>query len=225
MLTAVILFLLLVLFMLAGVLPVHGGMQSVIFHTPVFMLIMAGLAFSLLACCWKRKGFDARKLAFQLTHLGIVVIFAGALTGYLKAKKSEFVLPISGHHEVHQLPGPDERSSHDLGFGISVTDFTVDFYEKNDGHSSATPKRFSASFRITPPEGSTINRELKVNHPVKHAGWCFFLMSYDTEARRYVVLSARNDPGRKIVFAGIGMLMIGCTMICFRRSGDDNARI
>lgn len=225
MFTTVILLMLLVLFMLAGVFPVHGGMQAVIFHTPVFLVILAGLAVALVACCSKRKGLTARQFAFYLAHLGTVVIFAGALTGYLKAKKSEFALPISGHHEVRQLPGPDEKTSYDLDFGIAVTNFTVDFYEQADGRHNLTPKLYRASLKITANNGTTINHELEVNHPVTYSGWKFFLMSYDTQARRYVALSARHDPGRNLVFAGIGMLMIGCTMMCFRKNGGDNAGI
>ncbi|OGV58109.1 MAG: hypothetical protein A2283_16230 [Lentisphaerae bacterium RIFOXYA12_FULL_48_11] len=223
MLTAVILFGLLVLFMLAGVFPVQGGMQTVVFYTPVFLLLMAILATLSLACCWKKRNIFLKKIGFQLTHLGIIVILAGALTGYLTAKKSEFALPISSTHEIKQIPTPDGQSSYDMGFGITVTNFTVDFYEQTEGRLATTPKHFQASLQITPNDGPAISHKLEVNHPVEHQGWRFFLMSYDTESRRYVVLGARSDPGRKVVFAGIAMLMLGCTIMCFRKSEGNNA--
>ncbi|MDD4871991.1 MAG: cytochrome c biogenesis protein ResB [Kiritimatiellae bacterium] len=225
MITGFIIFVLLVFFMLSGVFPVQGGMQVVIFHTPFFILLMASLVVSSLLCCWKKRGLTLRKIGFQLTHLGIVVILAGAFTGFLTAKKSEFALPISGSHEIKQIPTGDGNSSYDLNFGIAVTNFQVDFYEQTDKQSSPTPKHFQASLRINTANSSTLSHELAVNHPVEHAGWRFYLMSYDTESRRYVVLSARQDPGRNIVFAGIAMLMIGTTIMCFRKNEDNNVTV
>ena len=223
MFTVVILFGLLVLFMLAGVFPVQGGIQTAVFYTPVFLLLMAILATLSLTCCWRKKDVFLRKIGFHLTHLGIIVILAGALIGYLTAKKSEFALPISGTHEIKQIPTPDGQSSYDLDFSIAVTNFTVDFYEQANGRSAGTPKHFQASLQITPQNSPGITHKLEVNHPVEHTGWRFFLMSYDTESRRYVVLSARRDPGRNIVFAGIAMLMFGCSIMCFRNSEGNNA--
>jgi len=163
-----------------------------------------------------------RKAGFQLTHLGLVVILVGAFIGFLKAKKSEFALPISATHEIKQIPTANDNSSYDLDFGIAVTNFQVDFYEQSDKQSRPTPKHFQASLRINSLDGSTTSHELEVNHPVEHAGWRFYLMSYDTEARRYVVLSARHDPGRGVVFTGIALLMTGITIMCFRKNEDNN---
>ena len=210
--------------MLAGVFPVQGEMPVVVFHTPIFILLMAGLAALSLACCWKRKGRTTlRNAGFQLTHLGTIVILAGALTGFLAAKNSEFAVPVSGNHEIRQIPAADDNSSYDLDFGISVTNFQVDFYEQLDRRLNPTPKHFQASLRITAVDGSTSASELEVNHPAEHAGWRFYLMSYDTDARRYVVLNARKDPGRKIVFTGIAMLMTGISILCWRKTGVTNA--
>jgi hypothetical protein len=52
-------------------------------------------------------------------------------------------------------------------------------------------------------------RTLRVNHPVSHRGWRFYLMSHGEEGPPYVVLSARRDPGRGLAIAGIWMLIAG----------------
>jgi cytochrome c biogenesis protein ResB len=221
MITGVLIFVLLVLFMLAGVFPVQGGMQVVIFQTPVFLIIAASLGISLFLCCRKRH-FNLGTAGFQLTHLGVIVILAGALTALLTAKKSEFAVPISANHQIGELPA-SENSSYKLDFTIAVTNFDVQFYNQSEEGRGQTPRHFQASLCISRKDGPDISRELEVNHPVEYGGWRFFLMSYDTESRRYVVLSARHDPGRPVVFAGMAMLMVGSAIMCFRKKEADNA--
>jgi len=225
MIPGIILLVVLVMFMLAGAIPVMGGAQVAIFHTPFFILLTAGLSISVLTCCWKRRSINFRNAGFQLTHLGIIVILIGAMVGFLFAKKSEFALPISGEHEIRQLPTGVDDSYFNLDFGITVTDFRVDFYEQTGQKANPTPKHFQASLTIRDKDNSTTKHELMVNHPVEHDGWRFFLMSYDRESRRYVELSARNDPGRNIVFAGIAMLMLGISITCFRKNEGSNGTV
>jgi len=225
MILGIILLVVLIMFMLAGAIPVMGGAQVSIFHTPFFILLMSALAVSALVCCWKRRKISLPNTGFLLTHLGIIVILAGALTGFLCAKNSQFALPISGGHEIRQLPTAVEDVYYDLDFGITVTDFKVDFYGQAGKMADPTPKHYQASLKITGKDGSTTQHELVVNHPVVHDGWRFFLMSYDKESRRYVVLSARNDPGRNIVFSGIAMLMLGISITCFRKAGGNNGTV
>ncbi len=85
--------------------------------------------------------------------------------------------------------------------------------------AAAMPRRYAAALRISDPGGAVRREELAVNHPVEHGGWRFYLMSYDEDAARYVVLSARRDPGRRLVIAGIWALMAGVAIMCFRRRG------
>ncbi len=80
-----------------------------------------------------------------------------------------------------------------------------------------TARHFEADLRITDGADPPVSYRLEVNHPVSHAGWRFYLMSYDQMANRYVVLSARNDPGRGIVIAGIWLVIVGTAVVCFRR--------
>lgn len=58
-----------------------------------------------------------------------------------------------------------------------------------------------------------------INHPASYQGWRFYLMSYDQKNQSYVQLSARRDPGRHAVVAGIWILIAGTFIFCFRREG------
>lgn len=79
-----------------------------------------------------------------------------------------------------------------------------------------TPKHYEAVIRVTDPEGESRTERLAVNQPLSHRGWRFYLMSYDRETRRYIWLSARHDPGRSAVIAGIWAIILGIAALCWR---------
>lgn len=62
---------------------------------------------------------------------------------------------------------------------------------------------------------------ISINHPANHKGWRFYLVSYDQRSQRTVQLSARHDPGRRAVIAGIWIVMIGTFTLCFRKAGGE----
>ena len=117
---------LLALFMIAGVLPARGGGQAVIFASPLFIALLAVLSLLLLGCALRRRPW--RDLGFVLAHGGLVLILLGAFVGFLLGRKAEFAAPISPEHVLHELPGPGEQPIA-LPFGLSVTEFSVQFYD------------------------------------------------------------------------------------------------
>lgn len=278
----VLLMTVLVVFLLAGVVPAPGGHQAVVFRSPVFILLLVFLCASLVLCC-RRARIAWRSLGFQACHLGIVVILAGALTGYIRGQKTSVSIPIAPDQDVRELP-VHEGDPLQLAFSIAVTNFTVEYYppryhlfrpETNtlDGAADVdyalvqtvaipekagvldlgpygklavtnlcypdrngtwlpqyvlpnscilqkdrpTARHFAADMRITDDGATPRAHRLAVNHPVSHKGWRFYLMSYDQMANRYVVLSARRDPGRAAVIIGIWLVMVGTAVMCFRR--------
>ena len=54
-----------------------------------------------------------------------------------------------------------------------------------------------------------------VNHPLDFHGWRFYLMSHDTQNNEYIVITARRDPGRGCVIAGIWMIIAGVAVLCW----------
>ena len=84
---------------------------------------------------------------------------------------------------------------------------------------SAAPSHFSASAQIIDPARPDEVQELAfgVNWPLCYGDWRFYLMSYDTQDERYVVISARRDPGRPLVIAGLWLMIVGCAGLCWQK--------
>ncbi|MBT3380372.1 MAG: hypothetical protein HN742_39350 [Lentisphaerae bacterium] len=279
MAVSVILFCVLVLFMIAGAIPIEGGSQVVIFKTPLFLVLAGLLVVLLVGCCFTRR-LTRKRIPFLLTHLGIAILLCGAGLGFMMGRKAEFGLPITQHHVGRDIPLRDGTSLN-MGFGITVREFAVDYYSaryglyrpptgaatedsdyqlvkevtveaegaadlgasgeisgnelrnEEDGewkrqyvlenewilqYIASTPRNYTAQLRLTDDDENATDVELAVNHPVTFNGWRIYLMSYDQEARRYVVLNARRDPGRNAVIAGIWLVIIGTALMCFRKS-------
>jgi hypothetical protein len=271
---------LLVLFMLAGVLPVAEGTQAVVFHSPVFIGLLVLLGVAILYCCVRRRP-DVKQIGFYLVHLGVVVILAGAGIGYIAGQKTSCAIPIAPQHEIRELPRQNAEPIM-LDFSITVPDFSVEYYDPSyylyrpvavtgeirktdyefvenvsftgdepvpitdvltvspddlkDGRGNwvpqqflengwvlqkgeAMPRHYSAQMNLKADDSDEVAAELSVNHPVSFAGWRFYLMSYDQQNLRYIVISARHDPGRLLVICGIWAVIVGIAVLCFRKKG------
>ena len=128
MTTAIILMVLLTLFLLAGALPAPGGQQAVVFKTPVFAGLLAALA-GLTVFCVARGGFGLRRIGYLLTHLGAVVLLAGAGISWIWSQKDDFILPVeSGSAFYREIPLQDGRTL-TFPFGIACTKFKVEHYD------------------------------------------------------------------------------------------------
>ncbi len=84
--------------------------------------------------------------------------------------------------------------------------------------ASQTPSHYGVTLQIVDGE-TELELPIRINHPAGYRGWRFYLMSYDQMNRSYVVLSARHDPGRGAVIAGIWIVMVGAFVFCFRKTG------
>jgi hypothetical protein len=87
-------------------------------------------------------------------------------------------------------------------------------YELTLGH--ALDKRYEADLVIT-RDGKSFDKLLAINAPVDMNGWRIYLNSYDPNAREYITITLRNDPGDILVVVGILGLMIGIAIIFFVR--------
>jgi len=116
-----------VLFLLAGVLPVPGGDAGIIFKTPVFMLLVATECVLLLVAAVRQV--CAMRLAWALAHGGVVVLLLGALLGYLFGKDAEFSAPVGSAQGITQIPATATGVVYTLPFSVRVSDFRVDYYD------------------------------------------------------------------------------------------------
>lgn len=116
----------LVLFMIAGAIPARGGGQTAIFASPLFIALLAVLAGVLLRCSLRRR--HLRHAGFVLCHVGLVLVLAGALAGFLFGQRAQFAVPVEPSQVMTEIPGPGERPI-PLPFGLSVDEFSVRFYD------------------------------------------------------------------------------------------------
>lgn len=125
MILAVCIMVVLVLFLLAGAIPIYGGTQIIVFHTPVFVLVAGCLVVYLIVCSCRLASL--RQAAFLLTHLGAVLILAGAFAGFLAGKQGEVSVPVGHEYALSEIPTRDGKVAR-LGFDVSVTNFAVERY-------------------------------------------------------------------------------------------------
>ncbi len=69
-------------------------------------------------------------------------------------------------------------------------------------------------------DGLEKEAETEINKPVTHGGWRFYFLSFDRPMKRYIVLTARRDPGRILVISGIWLLIVSITVYCWFMAGD-----
>ncbi len=118
----------LILFLLAGAIPVPGGNAAIVFQTPAFLAAAAAGAALLLAACFLRRP-PLRQIAFALAHGGLVLLMAGAFIDWRGEERIDGVrLPVGMGHAIGKLRDAAGRTV-DLGFTLEVTDFSVSFYD------------------------------------------------------------------------------------------------
>jgi hypothetical protein len=188
----------LVLFMLTGVIPVNSGAQTVIFRTPVFIILLILLGVSLLVCSFKKK-LKFRNIAFHLIHLGAVLILIGAGITYMKEVKFSFMLPVNEEFIVREVP-LEGGEVIDFGFGLALKNF------------KPVDNQYTAALSFITDNDSAVERKMATNKPVNFNKWLFYLSSYDPQSFSYIIVTARRDPGRKIAITGMLALFIGVTM-------------
>ncbi|HBC85459.1 MAG TPA: hypothetical protein DCZ94_00745 [Lentisphaeria bacterium] len=209
--SAIIIFSAIVLFLLAGALPIFSKAPSIIFSNPLFLVLVCVLALMICICCL-RVDFSMRRIGFYAVHIGTVIIIAGALLGYFRMQNSEFAVPCNSEGSFSELL-LDNGNSIKLGFSCKVSDFHVKFYPE-----AQIPERFDAKIQFS-IDGKVSNEQLlMVNHPAYFKGWRFYLMDYDQGSQYHVVLFAKKDPGRMTAIAGIWILLFGAFVLCFRKN-------
>ncbi len=79
-------------------------------------------------------------------------------------------------------------------------------------------KYYQANFRIFKDLEQTDYEDVKlaVNHPVEYGGWKFYLMSYDKQARRYLQITARRDPGAVLVVWGFWIMSVASVFLALK---------
>lgn len=171
LIAGVVLMAMLVLFLMAGAIPVDHGKQVVIFQTPAFVTVaFLGGVVMLIACFRRQRPF--RQVAFVLSHAGLVLLMAGAFIDWRGEKRIDGVrLPVAMGHAVGRLRDLNGNAV-DLGFTLAVQKFSVNYYDpvyslnrpdsshsaKGDGYVMVTTvdPRVPSSLRQVPVDSMSV---------------------------------------------------------------------
>jgi cytochrome c biogenesis protein len=109
------------------------------------------------------------RLAFFLTHLSVLVIFIGAITGSLIGFKG--YVNISEGEAISSIP-TRRGDSKNLDFSVKCNSFHVDFYP------NGAPKDYRSDLSVI-KDGKEVDRKtIRVNDPLTYEGITFYQSSY-----------------------------------------------
>jgi len=118
---------LIVLLLLAAVLPIAGDRSAAaLYHSPVMILLLGLLAGACVWCCRKKRS-GWRLIGFLLAHLGITIVLAGGMLGFLFGMRAMVRMPVHAESPLDTVTVDGQRQV-PLGFKIAARDFRVTFY-------------------------------------------------------------------------------------------------
>ncbi len=117
------------------------------------------------------------RFGVYVTHLSILIIFAGAILGSLWGFKA-YVNIVEGTATSQVWPRNSEEKPIDLGFQVRCDNFSVSYY---GGENAGRPKEFKSLLSIV-DGGKTVvdHRPVIVNDPLTYKGITFYQASYGT---------------------------------------------
>ena len=175
----------------------------------LLFLLLSHLALVVIHRIWKRQlRHDA---PFLLVHLGLLTALTGGLVGTTDRVEGRAI--VSREAECRTMFLRD-GSVVPLGFGMHLTDFSI---ERNEKDGSIV--QYTAGIDIDSTEHAT----LAVNHPYA-TGWAedLYLNSYDVrhgatgEEVEYVIVQIVREPWKYALLAGILQLAIGIVWLVLK---------
>lgn len=165
-----------------------------IFHSWWFFILLSLFGLNLLACTLKRLKLWRSKFGSAVTHVGLLVILAGALITRVLGEKG-FLIVFEGHGQDTFVKR--DGALKELDFKIYLDDFSIEWYD------------FKSKITVIEKGQPVLTKIVKVNRPLKYKGYAFYQASYDTKEFKWTGLEVVRDPGVPFVFAGFIMLNIG----------------
>lgn len=139
-------------------------------------------------------------LGTLLTHVAVLLLLLGAVLSWGGAWRESLELE----------PGRFVRVGQRSGLALRNDDFTIMRYP--DGSAAS----YRALVTVQTPDGSTGQRVIEVNHPLKIDGMAFLLMGYEQQPQgSKVILLAMRDPGYGPVIAAGFLLLLGMTVTLY----------
>ncbi len=109
------------------------------------------------------------RLAFFLTHLSVLVIFIGAITGSLVGFKG--YVNINEGETISSVP-TRRGENKNLNFSVKCNSFQVDFYP------NGAPKDYRSDLSVIRDGKEVLRKTIRVNDPLDYEGITFYQSSY-----------------------------------------------
>lgn len=194
----------------------HGREAAAsVYGSRAFFALLAVVAVNLIASVADRMPWGRMRIGFLVTHLSILVIFAGALTTEIAKIDGSLGLWEGQSSDVIYVQGDGPTfDSVPLGFTIRLDSFEIDHYP-----GTRRPAMFRSRVTVVDPEtGEQEQRVIEMNRELAWGDFTFFQSSYRIEhGREMSVLSVSRDPGQTIVFIGYILLVVGMLIVLFTR--------
>lgn len=200
----------------------HGAERArAVYGSSWFYLLLGAFSLNLTASLIDRWPYGRFRIGFVITHLSMILIFAGALTTLLFKVEGRIGLWEGQQTStVMQAAVNGEDQSFELPFTVRLDDFEIDVYP-----GTSRPAMFRS--RITVLDGGSEQPAvIEMNKEHTYAGFSLYQSSYRiSNGREASVMQVSRDPGQIIVFAGyvllvVGMLVVLATRIIQRRQKD-----
>lgn len=208
---AIILLALIIIASAAGTLIPAGD----IYRSRWFILLLSLFWLNLFLCTFKRLKLWRAKFPSCITHIGLLVILAGALITCVFGERG-FLIVYEGHSQDTFVRA--DRRLKELGFKIYLDDFLIEWYDSHNKDAAARRvKNFKSKITILEKGQIAAARTIEVNRPLKYKGYAFYQASYDQDELRWSGLEVAKDPGAPFVFGGFILLNIGITLAFYFR--------
>lgn len=201
---------------------------DVFYTVPNILLFSVFFIVQVICIAMYKPKFTVYKIGFYVLHFGLLLMLVGFLAYYISGESLNINVPVDknvGYNKIEKVEDDGTSTIIDIGFYLTVEDFKIIYYEKEENEEKAQPKQYIANLRLSDPVSLQAKRsEIKVNSPIKHKGWKIYLMSH-SQNEDYVTLLLKKDPAEGVALTGIYMTMIGGVLMCLvrrKKAGEES---
>ena len=177
--------------------------KAVIYYSPLFVLLQAGMVANFVVISWKRKLFSLRKWGYALVHLSFIVILTGALVTHLFSEEGMLHLREGEKSNVILVKTNKGYTEQTLPFDVELIDFKLTRYP-----GSKSPSAYESLLRLH-VDGKSFEQLVYMNHVLDLQGFRFFQSSYDPDEEGSILSVSYDVAGRRITYTGYTILYIG----------------
>ncbi len=142
------------------------------------------------ALIFAQKGHWTRTGVY-IVHASILVIFLGAIIGYLGGFKGSVMVPETAERDQVFLFGG--KGAKKLDFAIRCNNFRIEFYP------NGMPKEYTSSLTVIEDGAEVMTKVIEVNDPLTYKGITFYQSSYEPYQDFVVSVTSPSGAGKTFI--------------------------